>query len=338
MEASSSASSSANPMMERNPIAAQEPYPDDDSDSSVLYDDVDDDSDVEDKDDSDSSEEESLCSEQVVVSRFTQARDSVLVADSKKKNGKRSTQQDQRKKTLDDSHTTSTMSTTLTSSDELLFSDQSSLQMGSSSVQFDQVREREFRMTLGSHPDAESVPVQLSWSILGKSQRYSLDDYEARKHVRNPLGLQKVPPATRNWIALRNHTTQAILNTLESMKLIRRHRQESMHDPQVRGINFFRSKNKNKNKGGTKQNKKKRGSKSSSTGEDEDYVSGSTDAGNDHPDQEQFPKDADDASLEFPVSPRKTTAIAHQVGRGNRAQTTAPAPPLAAQSDSSRWK
>ena len=323
--------------MEKNLIVAQEPYPDD-SDSSVLYDDVDDDSDVEDKDDSDSSEEESLCSEQGIVSRFSQARDSVLVADSKKKTCKSSTQQDQRRKTLDDSHTTSTMSTTLTSSDELLFSDQSSLQMGSSSVQFDQVREREFRMTLGSHPDAESVPVQLSWSILGKSQRYSLDDYEARKHVRNPQGLQKVPPATRNRIALRNNTTQAILNTLESMKLIRRHRQESMHDPQVRGINFFRSKNKNKNKGGTKQNKKKRGSKCSSTGEDEDYVAGSTDAGNDHPDQEQFPKDADDASLEFPVSPRKTTNIAQQVGRGNRSPATAPAPPLAGQSDSSRWK
>lgn len=333
MEASSSASSSASPMMGKNPIVAQEPYPDD-SDSSVLYDDVDDDSDVEDKDDSDSSEEESLCSEQGIVSRFSQARDSVLVADSKKKNCKSSTQQDQRKKTLDDSHTTSTMSTTLTSSDELLFSDQSSLQMGSSSVQFDQVREREFRMTLGSHPDAESVPVQLSWSILGKSQRYSLDDYEARKHVRNPQGLQKVPPATRNRIALRNNTTQAILNTLESMKLIRRHRQESMHDPQVRGINFFRSKNKNKNKGGTKQNKKKRGSKCSSSGEDEDFVAGSTNAGND---PVAHPKDADEASLEFPASPRKTTNIS-QVGRGNRAQTTAPAPPLAAQSDSSRWK
>ena len=34
-----------------------------------------------------------------------------------------------------------------------------------SSVRFDKVRQREFRMTLGKHPDAQFVPVECSWDF-----------------------------------------------------------------------------------------------------------------------------------------------------------------------------
>jgi len=94
---------------------------------------------------------------------------------------------------------------------------------GRKKVQFDYVRERTFRMTLVEHPCADGVPVGLAWDYDKKSLEYSLDEHEQKPKKE----LCRISKASRRRIALRNHSTASILDTLDNMKQIKSFRIES---------------------------------------------------------------------------------------------------------------
>mmetsp|Transcript_8702 Transcript_8702/g.11531 ORF Transcript_8702/g.11531 Transcript_8702/m.11531 type:complete len:228 (+) Transcript_8702:160-843(+) len=94
---------------------------------------------------------------------------------------------------------------------------------GRKRVQFGDVRERTFRMTLVEHPCADGVPVGLAWDYDKKSLEYSLDEHEQKPKKE----LCRISKASRRRIALRNHSTASILDTLDNMKQIKSFRIES---------------------------------------------------------------------------------------------------------------
>ena len=105
-----------------------------------------------------------------------------------------------------------------------------------SSVRFDKVRQREFRMTLGKHPDAHFVPVECSWDF-DSCVEIDVDEHDHQKAVMaekqiNTSG-SRVPRISKNKqmrIAMANHTRASIVNVQAEMKEIRQGRNESKQE------------------------------------------------------------------------------------------------------------
>lgn len=91
-------------------------------------------------------------------------------------------------------------------------------------VHFTTVHEDQFRMTMGRHPDARGVPMELSWEKTG-SQKFLLEEHEERRQ-----GLRRISTAQRNRIALKHHCTKSILDTIDHMKELQKLRKESERD------------------------------------------------------------------------------------------------------------
>ena len=115
------------------------------------------------------------------------------------------------------------------STTSMTHNDSSSRSGSDKHVNFDRVSEREFRMTLGRHPEAKGTPLELSWSFRENGRSITLEEHEQQRQT-SGQGLRRMAKNRREEIALRNHSRESVKLVQEELKEIRQSREKGKNE------------------------------------------------------------------------------------------------------------
>ena len=115
------------------------------------------------------------------------------------------------------------------STTSMTHNDSSSRSGSDKHVNFDRVSEREFRMTLGRHPEAKGTPLELSWSFRENGRSITLEEHEQQRQT-SGQGLRRMAKNRREEIALRNHSRESVKLVQEELMEIRQSREKGKNE------------------------------------------------------------------------------------------------------------
>ena len=115
------------------------------------------------------------------------------------------------------------------STTSMTHNDSSSRSGSDKHVNFDRVSEREFRMTLGRHPEAKGTPLELSWSFRENGRSITLEEHEQQRQT-SGQGLRRLAKNRREEIALRNHSRESVKLVQEELMEIRQSREKGKNE------------------------------------------------------------------------------------------------------------
>jgi len=93
-------------------------------------------------------------------------------------------------------------------------------------VSFGEVNVHTHRMTLGTNPSANGIPVELAW-YEEESETLTVDKFEKEHPIHE---VHKIAKASREKIAQRRHTRQSIKRVENEVEKIKKSREKSEHD------------------------------------------------------------------------------------------------------------